>query len=32
VIHPTRNVGSGTTAELATWLADQGKPLRTLAG
>jgi quercetin dioxygenase-like cupin family protein len=30
VIHAVRNVGSGNAAELATYVAEKGKPLLTL--
>ena len=31
IIHAVKNVGSGNAAELATYIAEKGKPLFTLA-
>jgi hypothetical protein len=31
VVHPVRNVGTGTTTELATYVVEKGKPLLTVA-
>jgi len=32
VVHAVRNAGTGNAAELATYVVEKGKPLRTLAG